>query len=256
MGGLLKSNPVVFLILNFLLYLFYGLVIGVSVVPSVCLVVFACQLNLFTAAILNICIVSLGIGLGVYLFFIVGLLVFGVVERILSVGFKPGKYKTDSAFFMRWLVYSGVHTISLSLILPYVQGSGFVKIYYSIVGCKLGKNVFINTVGLHDAYLLELGDNVVVGGKSDLTCHIFEGDCLLLGNIKVGDNVMIGANCYIMPGVTIGDHCDIGANSLIRKNKTIAPDTMLMPVPAMPARQVAGMINLSRKSNRKEELKL
>ena len=47
-----------------------------------------------------------------------------------------------------------------------MAGSSFAKIFYRILGAKIGKNTFINTRGLHDAYLLEIGDNVVIGAGS------------------------------------------------------------------------------------------
>lgn len=243
----ISTNPITYGIANFLLYIFYGLLIGIALIPSVCLVLyFFYNADFFKAQILNICVFAASIGVGVYLFFITGLLVFGVAERLLSLGFKPGKYGTDEPVFIRWLIYSGVHSISLSLILPYVLGSGFAKLYYRIIGCKIGGDVFINTVGLHDAYLLEIGDNVVIGGKTDITCHTFEGKHLVLDNIKIGSNVMIGANTYIMPGVSIGDNCDVGANSVVRKNKVIESDSLIMPLPALPAKQVAKIINNSK----------
>lgn len=239
----ISTNPITFGIANFLLYIFYGLLIGVSLIPSTFLVIYFYNANFFEMQILNTCVFAISIGVGVYLFFIFGLLIFGIAERLLSIGFKPGKYKTDEPIFLRWLIYGGVRSISISLILPYVLGSSFVKLYLKITGCKIGKNVFINTVGLHDAYLLEIGDNVVIGGKTDITCHIFEGNYLVLENIKIGNNVVIGANTYIMPGVFVGDNSDIGANSLVRKNKVIEKNSLIMPLPALPAKQVAKIMN-------------
>lgn len=239
----ISTNPITFAIANLFLYVFYGLLIGISLIPSTFFVIYFYQAYFFESQILNICVFAMSIGVGVYLFFIVGILIIGTTARLLSLGFKPGKYKTDDPIFIRWLIYAGVHSICLSLILPYVTGSDLIKLYFRILGCKIGKNVFINTVGLHDSYLLEIGDNVVIGGKTDITCHIFEGDHLILEKTKIGSNVMIGANTYIMPGVTVGGNSDIGANSLVRKNKVIEEQSLIMPLPALPAKQVAKIMN-------------
>ena len=102
-----------------------------------------------------------------------------------------------------------------------MAGSTFSKMFYRILGAKIGKNTFINTKGLHDAYLLEIGDNVVIGGETNISCHIFEGNELILGKIKIGSNTLIGTNCYIMPDVTIGERCSIGLYSYIRKKRKI-----------------------------------
>jgi len=250
---LLMSNKTIFLLLNFILYVFYGVLVGVCLIPSALLVISA-YYHAPELTIIKACVAAIALGIGIFLFFITGLIVFGITERLLTLGFKPGKYSKDSPVFVRWIVYSGVHTIALSLILPFVLGSGFSQIYYKLIGCKFGKDVFINSVGLHDAYLLELGDNVVIGGKSDITCHTFEGDSLTLGKVKIGNNVLIGANCYIMPGVTIGDNCDIGANSVIRKNKEIKGNSIIMPIPGLPAKQAAKLLNITKRYTLRDEI--
>lgn len=248
----LKDNPLVFLLLNTLLYLFLGLLIGLAIVPSAALLLGLYRWGVLAPALPGLVPGCLGIGVAVYLFFVSGLLVIAVAERLLTLGIKPGKYKTGSPTFLRWLVYAGVHTLGLYMIFPYVAGSGFMGFYYKIVGCKMGKNCFINTAGLHDLYLLEMGDNVFVGGKSDITCHLFEGDHLLLAPIKIGSDVMIGSNCYIMPGVVIEDRCDIGAGSLIRKNETVKSGSLLAMLPALPARQMLTLVRASRAGRRSE----
>ncbi|MNE86632.1 Virginiamycin A acetyltransferase [compost metagenome] len=39
-----------------------------------------------------------------------------------------------------------------------------------------------------------------------------------LGDVRIGSNVMIGANTTILPGVTIGDHAVVAAGSLVHKD--------------------------------------
>lgn len=246
--SLLMNNPITSTIISLVTYIFYGIVIGISLIPSIYILIKFIQNIEFTA--INILLFAILIGISIYLFFIVALLVFGIVERILTIGFKPGKYPTTSPVFVRWLLYSGLHVILLNLVLPYVSGTVFAKIFYRILGCKIGKNVFINTVGLHDSYLLEIDDNVVIGGDANISCHIFEGNYLILNNIKIGSNTLISAEAYIMPGVTIGKNCNIGLKSFVRKNKNIEDNSVIMAIPGIPNRKVAEII-----SNDKNKLK-
>jgi hypothetical protein len=185
-----------------LVYIFYGAVFGISLVPSMFLVYKIFSLLDFSLW-WSFLIFGITIGASLYLFFIVALIVFGIFEKLLVLGFKPGKYSTSSFLFLRWLIYSGLHILLINTVLPFMAGSSFAKIFYRILGAKIGKNTFINTRGLHDAYLLEIGENVVIGNETDISCHIFEGNHLILGKIKIGDNTLIGTHCYIMPDVTI-----------------------------------------------------
>ena len=245
--GFLMDNPITQTCLTLIVYCFYTAVIGISLIPSVIIMIYASKIflnpslinSLDFIVIKNIAIFSISIGLAMYAYFITGLIFMGMVQKILTWGFKPGKYPVNSFIFVRWLIYSGLHIIVLNTILPLMSVSYFARIYYMILGCKLGKNVNINTPGLHDAYLLQLGNNIVIGGKADISCHIFEGNHLILGRIKIGDNVLIGTECYIMPGVTIGNNCNIGMYSYIRKNKTIPDNSVIMALPGLPVRKIA-----------------
>lgn len=239
--GFLMNNPLTSMIISLITYIFYGSVIGVSMVPSI-LIVFKFIEYVKLDSLKNIVLFGIVIGISIYLFFIVALFVFAIVERILVIGFKPGRYSTSSPLFARRLIYSGLHVILLNLVLPYVSGTAFAKIFYRILGCKIGKNVFINTVGLHDSYLLEIDDNVIIGGDANISCHIFEGNHLILGNVKIGSNTLISAESYIMPGVTIGNNCNIGLKAYIRKNRKIEDGSMIMAVPGMPSKKVAEII--------------
>lgn len=48
--------------------------------------------------------------------------------------------------------------------------------------------------------------------------QINEPNCIDLGDVKIGNNVWIGANCIILGGITIEDGVVIGANSLVNKD--------------------------------------
>lgn len=237
----LLTNPVTYSIGMIIVYAFYGAVLGVSLIPSF-LIIYKTFSLLDFSSLWHFLIITVTFGVSVYLFFIVALIVFGIVERILVIGFKPGKYSTSSPLFIRWLIYSGLHILLLNTVLPFMAGSSYAKMFYRILGAKIGKNAFINTRGLHDAYLLEIGDNVIVGGETDISCHIFEGNYLILGKIKIGNNTLIGTHCYIMPDVSIGNNCNIGLYSYIRKKRNIEDKSMIMAMPGMNARKVAELI--------------
>ena len=267
------SIPVVNGVVTLLVYVFYSVIIGVSLTPPAVAVWLAAK-RLFgagaaagadgekgaegvlgpanalkasismdgAASILKIFLFCIVIALSLYLFFLFSLLVFGLTERLLTHGIKPGKYEIGSPTFIRWLINGGVHTIALNTMLPFMIGSDWVKLFFRLIGCKMGKGVFINTKGLHDSYLLRLGDNVVIGGDVNVTCHLFEGKSLILKNIDIGENTLIGAGAYIMPGAEIGRDCNVGAYSVIRKNRRISDGTSVMPLPGLPMRQIAKII--------------
>ena len=88
---------------------------------------------------------------------------------------------------------------------------------------KIGDGTFINNncqIISHE--LIEIGKDVCIGPNTVIVDH----DHLFGENgvdkkkfkskeIKIGNNVWIGANCVILKGTNIGDNCVIGAGSVI-----------------------------------------
>ncbi len=241
----IAGSSITQILITLVTYTFYAAVMGISLVPSVYLVIFGVkQFLLQMTTIPNVIFFCIILGLAVYLYFITGVIVMGIIIRILSLGMKPGKYPQASFGMLRWLIYSGIYHIAGSTILNFIPMTFFTNLFFKLMGAKIGKNVYINTWYLNDAYLMEIEDNVVIGGKSDISCHTFEDKCLVLSPIKIGEGTLIGTRCYINPGVTIGKKCMIGMYSFIRKNSVIPDKTFISSLAGMNVRNVAVLENI------------
>lgn len=234
----LADSPFVQAVVTLIVFLFYGVILGIALIPSVYVIWSAKLIFLHTFSIPGIFAFSISCGLALFLYFISGTLVLGLAIRIVSFGIKPGSYPFVSFTMLRWMIYSGIYNLAGTTIHTYVPMSFLGNIFFRLLGAKMGKNAFINTWFLNDAYLLEIGDNVVIGGKTDISCHTIEGGRLILQPVKIGNDTLIGQHCYISPGVTIGASCVIGQYSFIRKNKVIPDRSVLSAIAGMPIREV------------------
>ena len=85
-------------------------------------------------------------------------------------------------------------------------------------GTFVGKNVVINSnskVGkmtiINSGAIIE--HDCVVGDYSHISVA-----CVLCGNVKIGNDCLIGANSTVIQGISIGDNVIVGAASLILNN--------------------------------------
>ena len=138
--------------------------------------------------------VSLALMITFFVFIACRGVVFGLFISILSLGFKEGKCKQLLLTMIGWLILSGINNFTGDAILPQIAVSPFLNAFYILVGGNMGKDVRINTPLLHDSYLLELGDNVVIGGKATLTCHTCERGQLVRKRIEIGRACLVGAH--------------------------------------------------------------
>lgn len=94
-------------------------------------------------------------------------------------------------------------------------------IYRRILGVKVGEHTAFGLMVMLDVFfpeLITIGRNSVIGYNTTILAHEYLIKEYRLGEVKIGNEVMIGANCTILPGVTIGDQAVVAAGSVVHKD--------------------------------------
>lgn len=234
----LSRSKLVEVLLTLIVYAIYVAVVAASLAPSIALLmaVLPQVMDLSSLSLRAIVLASVMIAAAFYIYLLFGSAFQAVIIRLLSLGITAGRYPAVSATTLRWLIYSGIYTISVRTILPLIPMTVFINTYFRIIGCRMGRNVKLNTFMLNDAYLLTLEDDVIVGGDTDISCHLFENNHLTLKPIRIGKGTLVGAHCYISPGVDIGEHCVIGLHSFIRSDHVIEDRSVITSLAAIDVR--------------------
>jgi hypothetical protein len=237
----LSRSNVVKITLTLVVYGFYACVLGTSLVPSGLLLAWAHGRFLAPAlssgpfpGIVPVLLFCLFVGAAAFVFFFFGLVLMGAIIRLLSLGVKPGRHDAASLPVLLWMVLNGVFGLAWRMILPHVPMTPFSQMFYRLSGCRIGKNVWINTVNVIDCYMISIGDNSVIGGDAVLSPHLYENGKLLIQPITIGRNCLVGAHAYISPGVTLGDGSVIGMRAHVRKGRTLPPGSRVTAVAAVP----------------------
>lgn len=241
----ISESAFIQLLITLVTYAFYACVIGLSLAPSIAFLAWAWGAIVLPAGgspgFGGWVLFSLCAGGALYLYFITGIIVMGSAIRLISAGIKPGIYRDASPTMLRWLIYSGIYTIARATILPNVPMTFFSNLFFKLLGCKMGRRVFLNTWTLNDAFLIELGDDVTVGGGAELSCHLYEKGRLILDRITIGEGSLVGANTYISPGVSIGKKCVIGLGSVLRRGKRVPDGAHYTSLAGLPVREMAAL---------------
>jgi len=153
--------------------------------------------------------------------------------RLLHLRYEEGDYgstikdKTAVKFIVSYALYFPTYKL-----LDFFSLSPIKVLFLKMIGCKIGKNVVLGgDEWIFDPYVIEIGDNTTIGGRSMVVGHVGEGH-LIIKKIKIGSNCLIGGDCFIMPGAIIEDNVVVGAKSLVLKNQILEKGKFYGGIPA------------------------
>lgn len=94
-------------------------------------------------------------------------------------------------------------------------------IYRTFLRMKVGEDTAFALMVMVDLMFPEkitVGRNSVIGYNTTILSHEYLIKEYRLGEVYIGDEVLIGANSMILPGVTIGDGAIVSAGTLVHKD--------------------------------------
>jgi acetyltransferase-like isoleucine patch superfamily enzyme len=94
-------------------------------------------------------------------------------------------------------------------------------IYRKVLGMKVGEHTAFALMVMVDVFFperIKVGRNSIIGYNTTILTHEYLINEYRIGDVVIGDHVMIGANCTILPGVKIGDHAIVSAGTLVHKD--------------------------------------
>jgi acetyltransferase-like isoleucine patch superfamily enzyme len=94
-------------------------------------------------------------------------------------------------------------------------------LYRTFLDMKVGEHTSFALMVMLDIMFPEkisVGSNTVIGYNTTILAHEYLIKEYRLGEVRIGSEVMIGANSTILPGVVIGDGAIVSAGTLVHKD--------------------------------------
>ena len=209
------------IIFIFFMYNIGILVLGVSIFPGTWLLY---QIWGHTAAVginLRLLYFCFGFVFGYFLSGAMLMMVVSFIRTIFQLRLKEGTFRGDSLEIFKWIFVNAFFLAVKVAFMDFILMTPYCALFYKFMGAKIGRNVTINSKNVMDLSLLEIGDNVVIGGNATVIGHSFEKEGLRLKKVKIGKNVIIGLNAVIFPGVEIGENAVIAAGAIVPKDTQV-----------------------------------
>jgi acetyltransferase-like isoleucine patch superfamily enzyme len=118
-----------------------------------------------------------------------------------------------------WKVVKNFAVIQLARYTPFLGMKNWL--YRTFLKMKVGDQTSFALMVMLDVMFPEkisVGRNTVIGYNTTILAHEYLIKEYRLGDVKIGSEVMIGANSTIMPGISIGDGAIVSAGTLVHKD--------------------------------------
>jgi len=150
-----------------------------------------------------------------------------IINRILFLPkiLKPFRGDNYSFESMAWFLHNALTYIPRYSFLEWFTPSPLNVLFYRGMGMKVGKNSHINTTNISDPCLIEIGDNVTIGGSATLLAHYSQGGYLVLAPLKIGNKVTVGLRAIVFGDSIIEDKCMVGPNVVIKPKQHLKEGT-------------------------------
>jgi acetyltransferase-like isoleucine patch superfamily enzyme len=118
-----------------------------------------------------------------------------------------------------WKVVKNFLVIQLARYMPLLKVKNWL--YRHFLHMEVGEQTSFALMVMLDIMFPEkisVGRNTVIGYNTTILAHEYLIKEYRLGEVKIGSEVMIGANSTILPGITIGDGAVVSAGTLVNKD--------------------------------------
>jgi non-ribosomal peptide synthetase-like protein len=104
-----------------------------------------------------------------------------------------------------------------------LQGTPLLPCYLRLLGCRIGRGVFIDTTGFIEFDLVAVGDRAALNKDCILQTHLFEDRVMKGAGLRVGSDCEIGAQSIVLYDTEMKDRARLGALSLLMKGEVLPP---------------------------------
>ncbi|MGB3071053.1 MAG: Pls/PosA family non-ribosomal peptide synthetase, partial [Ottowia sp.] len=175
----------------------------------------------------------------------VGGVVFGFATFFFVALFKwllLGRYRKRSVPMWTpfvWLseaatnMYEG---IAVPWFLRYLRGTPWLSDALNLMGCKIGRGVYMDTTDITEFDCVIIGDHSELNALCCPQTHLFEDRVMKVDDVVIGSRVTLGPRCTVLYGARVDDGAQLGPLTLVMKGEHIPAGTRWHGSPAAPWR--------------------
>lgn len=136
--------------------------------------------------------------------------------------FRPFATPLWSAYLWRIeFVNALFEFMAIPIGLETLQGTPMLAWYLRLLGCRIGRGVYIDTAGFIESDLVEVGDRAILNRDCVLQTHLYEDRVMKGSKLRIGADCEIGTNSIVLYDAEMKPGARLGALSLVMKGETV-----------------------------------
>jgi non-ribosomal peptide synthetase-like protein len=130
-------------------------------------------------------------------------------------------------------LYEGIAVPNL---LVYLRGTPWLPLAFNLLGCRIGRGVYLNTTDITEFDCVTIGDYSELNALSCPQTHLFEDRVMKIDHVSIGSRVYMGPRSAVLYSAVVADNAQLGALTLVMKGEFIPAASSWRGCPAAPAR--------------------
>ena len=203
--------------------LLYVFCMGISLTPGITLLTWVYENTMNLHFILrNVCL-GLSVAATFFSYGLTLIFVVPLVNKLLPLKVKPLRASWFSLSVIPWYYHNALTYLVRYTFLDFITPTPLNKLFYQLMGMKVGKGTMINTSNISDPCLIEIGDYVTIGGSASLVAHYGQKGMLVIDKLVIHDKATIGLKASLFGDVVVGKGALVKAHEVVMPKSRI-PD--------------------------------
>jgi non-ribosomal peptide synthetase-like protein len=157
-----------------------------------------------------------------------------LVKVVLVDRFEPTVKPLWCSFVWLNEVVNGLYESVAATAMTPLMGTPFVSTCLRMMGCRIGKWVFLETTLFSEFDLVEIGDNASLNLGATIQTHLFEDRVMKADYLKIGEGCSIGNMAVVLYGTEMKRGSSLGALSVLMKGEVVPAFSRWIGIPTRP----------------------
>jgi non-ribosomal peptide synthetase-like protein len=166
---------------------------------------------------------------------LISVAIVAALKRLMIGKFEPTVKPLWSGYVWRNEVVNALYeTVAASAMTP-LMGTPYIAPCLRMMGCKIGRWVFLETTLFSEFDLVEIGDYAALNLGATIQTHLFEDRVMKADRLKIGEGCSVGNMAVVLYDTVMKRGSWLGPLSVLMKGEVLPPFTRWAGIPTRSA---------------------